>query len=254
MATRTTLFGVAALAREVGLSAPTVSKHMKAGRSADEIRRLARARQAALGGGPIGNGTRIILPGYTLTGLKKTGKPGPTQPQPTASAAPASSYMPTRTIPKPGEGHGKRAATPIRTAPAAPNLTAAAADTDDPDASAYSYEDAIADRDQAEQLNSARLRRAIALADEKELQNARARGELVPLEHMRVWGTRFLTQAKEMLLKGPGELQDHLAGESNPGACNALVRGWVERVLGELYNLEGLWQGGAGDAESTKVA
>jgi hypothetical protein len=252
MVTKTISVGGTALARETGLSTGTVSKHLRMGKSPDQIRKLAAARQAFLASTGVPP-TGPHRSAYTLEGLKRTGQPGPTQPP--APAVPvqssSSSYVPPRRVPvQAGEFKGGRTGVIGSPTPPVP----APSSTSLPEVTVpvpvirpgYTYEDAVAEHQAAEDLVGAKLRRAVADADAQELANAQKRGELVPVAYIQTWGTRFLTQAKEELLKGPGELQDHLAGESNPGVCNGLVRGWVERVLEKMYRLEGLWGGGAG--------
>ena len=67
------------------------------------------------------------------------------------------------------------------------------------------------------------------------------RGELIPVAHLRQWGTRFLIDARDTLMTGPSELQDMLAAESDPVKCAAILRAWLERVMAKFHQLDRLW-------------
>jgi hypothetical protein len=79
------------------------------------------------------------------------------------------------------------------------------------------------------------------LADLRHVELMQKRGELMPVSYARLWGVRFLVAAKDELLRGPGELQDVLAAESDPLKCAAIVRSWTERCLNRFCELEKLW-------------
>ncbi|MGA7235928.1 MAG: hypothetical protein WBY44_09620 [Bryobacteraceae bacterium] len=165
---RVTNVGVAALARETGLSEATISTKMKQGKSAELIRQEA----ARLRSGPRG-------PGRPPSG-KPPGKSG-------------------------------------------------------------EYELVIKGRERTDALDSAKLRRAQALAERSELDNMLRRGELVPLSYIRTWGSRFLVDARDDLMKAPSELADPLAAESDPLKTAAILRAWVERAMAKFHQLERLW-------------
>lgn len=78
-------------------------------------------------------------------------------------------------------------------------------------------------------------------AELKKIEVMQKRGELMPVSYARLWGTRFLVAAKDEMLKGPGEIQDALATESDPFRCRVIVERWVERVLAKFCELEKLW-------------
>jgi hypothetical protein len=119
--------------------------------------------------------------------------------------------------------------------------TPAGSQSEPPPAPESDYEMILRGRQRLEDIDEAKLRRARALADGQELENAQRRGELIPVAHVRLWATRFLVSARDELLKGPGELQDALAAETDPVRCAGIVRAWTERVLGKFHNLERLW-------------
>ena len=109
------------------------------------------------------------------------------------------------------------------------------------------YELVVEARQRMELFDDAKLRRARALAERGELDNMLRRGELVPVAYVRQWGTRFLTDARDTLMTGPSELADTLAAETDPLKVNAILRTWLERVMGKFHQLDKLW--GVGDQQ-----
>jgi hypothetical protein len=102
-------------------------------------------------------------------------------------------------------------------------------------------------RERLNAIDEAKLRRARALAERGELDNMLRRGELVPVAYVRQWGSRFLTDARDTLMTGPSELADNLAAETDPLKVAAMLRLWLERVMGKFHQLDKLW--GVGDEE-----
>jgi hypothetical protein len=96
-------------------------------------------------------------------------------------------------------------------------------------------------------LDEMKFRRAKALAERQEIDNMLKRGELLPVSYVRQWATRYLTDGRDMLLVGPSELADTLAAETDPLKVAAILRAWLERVMGKFHQLEKLW--GAGEEE-----
>jgi hypothetical protein len=113
------------------------------------------------------------------------------------------------------------------------------------------YDMVVASRSRYEALEDAKLRRAKALAERQEIENMLRRGELMPVSYARKWGIRFLIDGRDELLKGPSELADGLAAESDPLKVAAILRGWVERAIAKFEQLEMLWKG---DLENEQVA
>jgi len=109
------------------------------------------------------------------------------------------------------------------------------------------YDLVLARGERLNNLDEAKLRRARALAERSELENMLKRDELIPVAYVRQWASRFLTDGRDMLLTGPSELADTLAAESDPLRCAAILRAWLERVMGKFHQLEKLW--GAGEEE-----
>jgi hypothetical protein len=164
--------GVNALAREVGQSATTISKKLRAGKTADQIRREAAQR------------------------------------------------------------HG----TAPSTAPGRPPLPS-------------EYDLIVRGREHTNALDDAKLRRAKALAERQEIENALRRGELMPVAYVRQWASRFLTDGRDTLLAGPSELADALAAETDPLKVAANLRAWLERAMGKFHQLDRLWGGAADDEQ-----
>jgi hypothetical protein len=91
-------------------------------------------------------------------------------------------------------------------------------------------------------MDEMKFRRAKALAERQEIDNALKRGELIPAAYVRQWGVKFITASKDELLRGPSELQDLMATETDPQKCNAIMRAWVERVVAKVQQLQHLWK------------
>jgi hypothetical protein len=111
----------------------------------------------------------------------------------------------------------------------------------------HEYEAIIQARQRLDALDEMKLRRARALAERQELENMLRRGELMPVSYARLWGVRFLIAARDELLRGPGELGDAVAAESDPRKCTAMLRAWAERTLAKFEQLDTIWQSKVGD-------
>jgi hypothetical protein len=79
------------------------------------------------------------------------------------------------------------------------------------------------------------------LAELRNVELMQKRGELMPVSYFRHWGMKFLVEAQDLWEQGPSELADRLASENDPRECEAIVLGFVERVVDRLYKLERLW-------------
>lgn len=111
----------------------------------------------------------------------------------------------------------------------------------------HEYSLVLKGRERIDAMDDAKLRRAQAQAERQELENMLRRGELIPVAYVRQWATQFLTDARDTMMAGPSELQDGLAIETDPVKCAALLRAWLERVMGKFHQLERLW--GVSDQE-----
>lgn len=106
------------------------------------------------------------------------------------------------------------------------------------------YDMVVQRKSQFEEMEGWKLRRQRALAERQEIENALRRGELLPVSYVRQWASRFLIEGRDELMKGPSELQDALANESDPRKCAALLRAWVDRVIAKFSESERLWNKG----------
>jgi hypothetical protein len=131
------------------------------------------------------------------------------------------------------EAQQKRGGSRPRTAPGRPPV-------------GHEYDLLIKGRERVGAMDEAKLRRARALAERSEIENALRRGELIPVAYVRTWASRFLTDARDTLLTGPSELADTLAAETDPLKTAAILRAWLERVMAKFQQLDQLW-GGAAD-------
>jgi hypothetical protein len=83
-----------------------------------------------------------------------------------------------------------------------------------------------------------------ALAELRQLELSERRRELLPVNYLRTWASRFLVEGRDILINGPGEMQDVLAAESDPVKLEQILRAWVDRVMERFFSLETLWGGG----------
>jgi hypothetical protein len=79
------------------------------------------------------------------------------------------------------------------------------------------------------------------LAELREVQLLKERGQLIPLTYVKAWASTFLTEGRSILLQGPGELQDALAQESDPVRVSAILRRWVETAMEKFHRTGKLW-------------
>lgn len=230
---RTVNVGVNALAREVGLSPSNVSAQLKRGKTPDQIRREAKMGQIqrqrmekikALAAGKL-----------PAPKNPKSGKIGPTPSPSTPPAQTDKTYVPSRLMSK-----------QTVTREVDPEFNGG-------DEDAFDYDSAVEAHKQAESLEAARLRRAVALANEKELQNAMKIRELVPRVQVRNWGTKCMTAFRDRLMQSASELQDELAAETRPGRVREKLEQRFRLVLEEVYQLEELW-GSQSEVSEKEVA
>ncbi len=112
------------------------------------------------------------------------------------------------------------------------------------------YELVLQGRERLDRLDEMKFRRAKALAERQEIENALRRGELMPVAYVRRWGAQFLTDGRDTLLAGPSELADTLAAETDPLKVAEILRAWLERAMGKFHQIERLW----GATEEEQVA
>lgn len=246
--------GVNELARETGYTPTTVGKKMRAGMTVDEIREAAVKWKEE-----VGERERLAASWRTRPMAITT-----PQARVTKEARGPSTYInPPRPVRKGGMASMVEVDREVEEleedlefdsdSPSALLLPGGELNLRDRTADEYGMKEAMEDNAFAESVHSARLRRAIAMADAQEIANAKLRGDLTPNLHIRTWGTRILTKARDMMLQIPSELQDTLAVESRPGECYKIVMEEMVRVLETLHGLESLWVLPGDDVES-KVA
>jgi hypothetical protein len=105
------------------------------------------------------------------------------------------------------------------------------------------YDLVIQTKERIDALEDAKLRRARALAERQEIENALRRGELMPVSYVRKFAFRFLTDGRDEMLRLPSELADALAAETDPREVTAILRAAMERVLAKFEQLNEIWQG-----------
>jgi hypothetical protein len=96
-------------------------------------------------------------------------------------------------------------------------------------------------RDNVVTFAAAQAEREIWTAKLKQLDYQERSGELVPMTYVRHWASRFLLEARDLWTRGPSELRDQLASESDPLACERIVNAFCQRVVSALYRLERIW-------------
>lgn len=88
-----------------------------------------------------------------------------------------------------------------------------------------------------EDLRHAQTRKEIALADQREMENAARRGELVPRVQVEIYISEGIVKCKDVLLK-LDELGDRFA-QMEPPKIRETIRAEVHRALGEI---QAAWQ------------
>ena len=106
-------------------------------------------------------------------------------------------------------------------------------------------------REKANELESAKLRRAKALAEKQEIENQVRRGELLPIGYVARWASRFLCDGRDELMRLPSELADSLAGEVEPLKVRAILEAAMLRVIAKWENINRIIES---DLDVQKVA
>jgi hypothetical protein len=113
------------------------------------------------------------------------------------------------------------------------------------------YEMVIAAAERTDALESAKLRRARALAEKQEIENMVRRGELLPVGYVSRWAAKFLVDGRDELLRLPSELADSLASETEPLKIRAVLEAAMLRVLAKWENINRILNA---DLDAQKVA
>jgi hypothetical protein len=79
------------------------------------------------------------------------------------------------------------------------------------------------------------------LAELREVQLMKERGQLIPLAYVRTWASTFLLEGRDILIQGIGELSDALALEDSPVRCEMILRRWTERTMEKFHRTGKLW-------------
>lgn len=77
-------------------------------------------------------------------------------------------------------------------------------------------------------------RNAIAIANHREVDLKVKLGKLVALSEMNAYIAGMIVNARDILLRMPGELRDRLALEKDPAKCEALIQVEVDRILASM--------------------
>ena len=227
------MVGVAGLAQETGLYASHVTQLLQHGMTVEEVRerakvvrqkRAAKRRKEREVNGEINgeiNGEvnlKVNLEGDRI------------------DRSPAGMYVPRR---------GVLSAPSLPGVPGVPGVPSVRAANGTANGTT-SYDAAVAGQlgrqIERETLNQAQLRRSIGLANQIEISNAKATGELISRDYVRSWGLNFLSRAVDILNQIPGILQDRMASEDDPVACGEMLRAEIGRAIATIQQLDTLWQ------------
>ena len=85
-----------------------------------------------------------------------------------------------------------------------------------------------------ESLAQSQARKEKAIADRREIEVEKMRGELAPIGEINAWISGMITKARDVLLRMPGELRDRLAQETDAVKVDQLLSAEINRALGEL--------------------
>jgi hypothetical protein len=83
-------------------------------------------------------------------------------------------------------------------------------------------------------FTEAQRRKETALAELRELELAKARGEVAPTKEINQYVATMILRAREILLRMPAELSDRVAQTSDPIECKRLLEAEIHRALRQL--------------------
>jgi terminase small subunit / prophage DNA-packing protein len=83
-------------------------------------------------------------------------------------------------------------------------------------------------------LQESQRRKELALAELRELELAKAKGELAPVKELNQHFATGILRARDILLRIPAELADRLAQTSDPIEVKNLLRAEIHRALKQL--------------------
>ena len=251
--------GVAALARELGVSNVTISRQLSRGMSPAEIRANAAQRAArvvagiGVRGGPsqrnLKDAEKAKERGAASSRVAVTARATATAtaPTPAATTPPADrakslqarlrAVADGRPLPpsrvkswgQQGGGDGTDSNS-VDAAPAPDLIRDVFAESESESAPAA----AAAPETHVEALR----RKEVALANLKEVELAQRRGDLIPLVQVNAWFSGCIVSARDILLRIGPELRDRLAACVDPVVCERMVDEEVRRALGKLRELD----------------
>ena len=81
-------------------------------------------------------------------------------------------------------------------------------------------------------------RKEIAVANKHELDYQTKKGSQVSVTEVNAFVAGMIIEARDILLRVPGELRDRLAKESDPANVEAMLQVEVDRILGRLSEFQ----------------
>lgn len=214
--------GVAALAAEIGRTTGAVSRALSKGKTVEAIRETARrTNERRLAGKARGKQAGGLQP-VRVEDYRVPSSMSAPSPSPSPTPAPRS-YIPSRrmTIGSPGAVLVPEAAVPGETR--APGFSDSVAP--------------VLDQNGIETEASADRRKAIALANERELTVAQKRKELLPVRELNTWFAGCIVACRNTLLRIGPEHRDRLAAETDPVKCEEMIDAEVRRALAMLKEM-----------------
>ncbi len=89
-----------------------------------------------------------------------------------------------------------------------------------------------------ETMADAVRRKEIAVANKHELDYQTKKGSQVSVTEVNAFVAGMIIEARDILLRVPGELRDRLAKESDPANVEAMLQVEVDRILGRLSEFQ----------------
>lgn len=231
MPLRTINTGVTALARELGITAASVSARLKKGQNPDFIRRAVQTRKQ-LGKQNPGRKLGPVRPSVMMSGkgdevvvVREVPKPGQSP----------KSYSPKHkvVVGKPAPKQADRVPNRLPSVPFKQNGRDARSNGHTPSADGLT----TADHVYLENRQAAELRKIIAQANEREVKVAQLRGALVPVAQMNFWFGGCIRRHVDRVFRIPGEYKDRLAVCDDPVECERMLREELEAAFRELREM-----------------
>lgn len=216
--------GVSQIARDTGFSVPYVSILLKGGASVADIKKRAALRDA----GQTQYGRNANNKERTPVTLPSSS----TLPTVDPTAQPKIGYVPSRQRGTGGTGGTGGTRAGLSKADLAPARESVPAEQQSRQTEVGGISTTRSKT--GETLSEATLRKEIALADQREMENEVRRGDLVLRNHMANWLGTGIVMARDWLRRIPQELRDVIALETDPVRCEELMQKAVDEVLGRV--------------------